>query len=166
MVRRSDHPLGMTVLDFQDAVAGYGNLNEEIVRKLMAADDLRVVPHSLQERVLGRLITSPNALVADVSGSVVVATGHWVVSIHGDSLIHCVDALLKYRNAVATQLSATVTGQLTTLLAENSGPLHRVVVRRVRKQRVRNFLNKACWLAAGALVGCTLTLIVEKLIGG
>ena len=52
MVRRSDHPLGMTVLDFQDSVSGYGNLNEEIVRKLMAADDLRVVPHSLQERVL------------------------------------------------------------------------------------------------------------------
>lgn len=166
MVGRSDHPLGMTVLDIQDAVAGYGNLNEEIVHKLMVAEDLGVVPHSLQERVLGRLITSPDALVADVSGSVVVATGHWVVSIHGDSLIHCVDALLKFRNAVATQLSATVTGQLTTPFSENTGLLHKVVMRRVRQRRIRNFLNKTCWAVAGALSGCFLTLIVDRIIGG
>ena len=166
MVGQYDHPLGMTVLDIQDAVAGYGNLNEEIVHKLMVAEDLVVVPHSLQERVLGRLITSPNALVADVSGSVVVATGQWVVSIHGDSMAHCVDALLKYRNAVATQLSATVTGQLTTPFTENTGLLHRVVVRRVRRQRIRKFINNACWMAAGALAGCLLTLMVENLIGG
>ena len=166
MVGQSDHPLGMTVLDIQDAVAGYSNLNEEIVRKLMVADDLRVVPHSLQERVLGRLITSPDALVADVSGSVVVATGQWLVSIHGDSMAHCVDALLKYRNAVATQLSAPVTGQLTTPFAENTGLLHQVVMRRGKQRRIRNFFNKAGWLAASALAGCLLTLMVEKLIGG
>ena len=32
----------MTVLDIQDAVAGHGNLNEEIVHKLMVAEDLGV----------------------------------------------------------------------------------------------------------------------------
>ena len=121
MVGQSDRRLGMTVLDIQDTVVGYRNLNEEIVQRLMVAEDLGVVPHSLQERVLGRLITSPDALVADVSGAVVVATGQWVFSIHGDSPVHCVDALLKYRNAVATQLSATVTGQLTTPLGETLG---------------------------------------------
>ena len=156
----------MTVLDIQDAVAGYGNLNEQIVRNLMVDDDLGIVPHSLQERVLGRLVTSPDALVADVSGSVVVATGQWVVSIHGDSLIHCVDALLNYRNAIAIQLSATVTGQLTTPFSENTGLLHKVVMRRVRQRRIRNFLNKACWAVVGALAGCLLTLIADKLIGG
>ena len=166
MVRQSDHPLGMTVLDFQDTVAGYDNLNEEIVHKLMVAEDLSVVPHSLQERVLGRLITSPNALVADVNGSVVLATGQWVVSIRGDSLAHCVDALLKYRNAVATQLSATVTGQISPPFAPNTGPLHKVVTRRGKQRRIRNFFNKAGWLVAGALAGCLLTLMVEKLIGG
>ena len=166
MVGQSDHPLGMTVLDIQDTVAGYGNLNEEIVRKLMVAEDLSVVPHTLQERVLGRLITSPDALVADVSGSVVVATGQWVVSIHGDSLAHCVDALLKYRNAVATQLSATVTGQLTTPFAENTGLLRKVVMRRARRRRIRNFLNKAGWVAAGAVAGCLVTLMVDRVMGG
>lgn len=166
MVGQSDRRLGMTVLDIQDTVVGYGNINEEIVQRLMVAEDLGVVPHSLQERVLGRLITSPDVLVADVSGSVVVATGQWVVSIHGDSPVHCVDALLKYRNAVATQLSATVTGQLTTPLGENTGLLHKVVMRRVRKQRFRNFFNKLAWVAVGALAGCLLTLIIEKMLGG
>ena len=166
MVRQSDHPLGMTVLDIQDAVAGYDNLNKEIVHKLMVAEDLSVVPHSLQERVLGRLITSPDALVADVNGSVVLATGQWVVSIHGDSLAHCVDALLKYRNAVATQLSATVTGQLTTPFAENTGLLRKVVMRRGKQRRIRNFFNKTGWLAAGALAGFLLTLLGNNLIGG
>ncbi len=166
MVERSDHPLGMTVLDFQDAVAGYGNLNAEIVQKLMVAEDLADVPHRLRGLVLGELITSSDALVADVNGSVVLATGQWMVSIHGDSMGHCVDALLKYRNAIATQLSATVTGQLTTPLAENSGLLHKTVTRRIRKQRIRNFFNRASWLAASALAGCLLTLMAAKLIGG
>ena len=166
MVGQSDHPLGMTVLDFQDTVAGHGSLNEEVVRTLMVAEDLGVVPHRLQERVLGRLITSPNALVADVNGSVVLATGQWMVSIHGDSMAHCVDALLKYRNAIATQLSATATGQLTTPLAENSGQLHRTVTRRVRKQRIRNFLHKAGWVAIGAVAGFLLTLLGNNIIGG
>ena len=166
MMGQSDHPLGMTVLDFQDTVAGHGSLNEDIVQTLMAAEDLSVVPHGLQERVLGQLITSPDALVADVNGSVVLATGQWMVSIHGDSMGHCTDALLKYRNAIATQLSATVTGQLTTPLAENSGLLHKTVTRRIRRQRIRNFFNRASWLAASALAGCLLTLMVEKLIGG
>ena len=156
----------MTILDFHDTVAGYDNLNGEIVHKLMVAEDLEVVPHSLQERVLGRFITSPDALVADVNGSVVLATGQWVVSIHGDSLAHCVDALLKYRNAVATQLSATVTGQISPPFSQNTGLLHEIVTRRDKQRRIRNFFNKAGWLAAGALAGCLLTLVVEKLIGG
>lgn len=166
MVRRSDHPLGMTVLDFQDTVAGHGSLSKEIVQKLMDAEDLDIVPHRLRGPVLGELITSRDALVADVNGSVVLATGQWMVSIHGDSMAHCTDALLKYRNAIATQLSATVTGQLTTPLAGNSGLLDKTVTRRIRKQRIRNFFNRAGWVAASAVAGCLLTLMVQKLIGG
>lgn len=153
-------------MDMQDAVEGHGSINEEIVQRLMAADDLTVMSHSMQMRVFGHVIASPDALVAEVGETALVVTGRWVISIHGDSLEHCVDTLLKYRNAVAVQLGAKVTGTLTTPVAENTGPLSKVVGRRERAVRLRGVRGRIFWTFIGALVGCGLTLIVDALIGG
>lgn len=166
MMEQSDHPLGMTVLETEDSVQGHVSLDEETVLRLMAAEEFRVMTPSMQRRVLGQVIPSPSSLVAEVGDSAVVITNQWVVSIHGDSLVHCVEALLKYRNAVAVQLSATVTGSLKTPVVKNTGPLREVVIRRERANRVRGFAKQLCWTVASALVGAALGVTGALLIGG
>ncbi len=162
----SNHPLGMMVLEMQDTVADHGSINEASVRMLMAADDMAVMSHSMQRRVLGQLITSADALVAEVGETALVVTGQWVISIHGDNFNDCVDTLLKYRNAVAVQLGATVTGALTNPVTGNTGALRGVALRRERRMRLRNWVGTACWTVAGALMGAALGVAGCVLFGG
>ena len=165
-----NHPLGMTVLEIQDTVTGYESLNEDVISRLMAADDFRTLPPNLQKRVLGITIPSPFSLVAEVDGAAVLVTNRWVVSIHGDNLAHCVAVLVKYRNAVATELAAVVSGTLYTPVVENTGPLRELVERRERQSRFKGKVSKAGWTLAGALIGFALgsvgNLLISFLRGG
>ena len=165
-MEESNHPLGMTVLEVQDTVAGYESLNQEVIQRLMAAEDFSTLPPSLQRRVLGQMIPSPSWLVAEVGGSVILVTNQWVVSIHGDSLVHCVAALVRYRNAVGTELAATVIGELKTPVVENTGPLSEVVVRREKERRFRDNVKEARWVIAGAVAGAVLGVLGSFLVGG
>ena len=166
----SNHPLGMTVLEIQDTVTGYESLNEDVISRLMAAEDFRTLPPNLQRRVLGVMIPSPPGLVAEVGGAAILVTNQWVVSIHGDNLAHCVAALVKYRNVVATELAAVVSGTLYAPVVENTGPLRELVERRERQIRFRGKVRTAGWTLAGAVVGSALgilgTLLISFLIGG
>lgn len=170
LMEESNHPLGMTVLEIQDAVAGYDSLNEEVIQRLMTAEGLSTLTPDLQRRVLGQMILSSSWLAAEVDGSAVLVTNQWVVSIHCDSLVHCVAALVKYRNAVATRLATTVTGELHTPIAENTGPLNEVATRRENERRsarrLRENVKMAGWTLAGAVAGFVLTMLGRLLIGG
>ena len=161
-----DHPLGMTVLEVQDTVAGYESLDQEVIQRLMATEDFSTLVPSLQRRVLGQMMPSPSWLTAEVGGSAILVTDQWVVSIHGDSLVHCIAVLLKYRNAVATALTATVTGELRTPVVENTGPLYEQVKRREKRRRFRVNVGKAGWMFAGAVTGFVLALLASVLVGG
>ena len=96
------------------------------------------------------MIPSPSWLVAEVSGAAILVTNQWVVSIHGDSLVHCIAALVEYRNAVATVLAATVIGEVQMPVAENTGPLSNVVALREKKGRFRARVRRTGWVLAGA----------------
>lgn len=165
-MEESNPPLGMTVLETQDTVTGYESLDVEVIQRLMAVEDFSILPPSLQRRVLGQMVPSPSWLVAEVGGSAILVTNQWVVSIHGDSLIHCVAALVKYRNAVATELAATVVGELQTPIVENTGPLREVVMRREKARRFKDNVEKVGWMLVGAVVGFTLTMLGNVLLGG
>ena len=169
-MEESSHPLGMTVLEIQDSVVGHERLNEDVIRRLMDAEGFSTLPPDLQRRVLGQMIPSPSWLVAEVEGSAVLVTNQWVVSIHGDSLAHCVAALVKYRNAVAITLSTTVTGELHTPFVGNTGPLSEVATRREKERRsesrFRDNVKMACWTLAGAIAGFVLAMVGRLLIGG
>ena len=161
-----NYPLGMTVLEVQDTVVGYENLNEEVIQRLMAAGDFGTLPPSLQRRVLGQMITVPSSLIAEVGGSAILVTNQWVVSIHGDSLGHCVAALVRYRNAIATELATTVTGEVKTPVVENTGPLSEVVFRRENERRLKDNAKEARKLLAGAVAGGVLGILGSLLVGG
>ena len=169
-MEESNHPLGMTVLEIHDTVAGYESLSEDVISRLMAAEDFRTLPPSLQRRVLGMMIPSSSSLVAEVDGAAVLVTNRWEVSIHGDNLAHCVAALVKYRNVVATELAAVISGTLYTPVVENTGPLRELVERRERQIRFRDKVTKVRWMLASALIGSALgilgTLLISFLIGG
>ena len=162
----SSHPLRMTVLEVQDTVTGYESLNEEVIQRLMTAEDFGTLPPDMQRRVLGQMIPSSSWLVAEVDGAAILVTNQWVVSIHGDSLVHCVAALVKYRNAVATQLASTVLGEIQTPVVENTGPLREVVRRRENENRFRDNVRRAVWMLAGTIVGFALTKLVGVFVGG
>ena len=105
-------------------------------------------------------------LAAEVDGCAMIITHRWSVSIHGDSLAHCVSALMKYRNAIATALGSTVVGEVIAPIAENTGPLHEQVARRQRRKRFRNFANKVGWLLAAGIVGTLFAILGNAIIGG
>ena len=169
-MEESHHPLGLTVLEIHDTVSGYSGLNEEIIQKLMTMEGFSPLTPNLQRRVLGQMIPSPSWLVAEVDGTAVLVTNQWVVSIHGDSLAHCVAALVKYRNAVATNLAATVIGEIRTPFVENTGPLSEVAARREKEQssegRFKDNVRMAGWTIAGAIIGFALTMLGSALVGG
>ena len=165
-MEQSNHPLGMTVLEVQDTVAGFESLNEQIIQRLMTAEGFSLLPPNLQRRVLGQVIPSPSWLVAEVDGSAVLVTNQWVVSIHGDSLAHCVAALVKHRNAVAMNLATTVIGELHTPFVGNTGPLSEVATRREKEKRFRDNVKMAVWTLAGAIIGFALTMLGSALAGG
>ena len=169
-MEESNHPLGMTVLEIQDTVAGYESLNEEVKQKLMTAEDLSTLPPDLQRRVLGQIIPSSSWLAAEVDGSAVLVTDQWIVSIHGDSLAHCIAALVKYRNAVATRLDTAVTGELHTPFVVNTGPLSEVATRREQERRsqrrFRDNVKMAIWTLAGAVAGFVMAMLGRLLMGG
>ena len=169
-MEESNHPLGMTVLEIQDTVSGYESLNEEIIQKLMTTEGFSSLAPNLQRRVLGQIIPSSSWLVAEVDGVAVLVTNQWVVSIHGESLAHCVAALVKYRNAVAVKLATTVTGDLLTPFVENTGPLSEVTTRLENEKssegRFRDNAKMAAWTLAGAVIGFALTMLGTALVGG
>lgn len=169
-MEQSNHPLGMTVLEVQDTVEGYQSLNQGVIQKLMGAEGFRTLPPDLQRRVLGQMIPSSSWLVAEVDGAAILVTDQWIVSVHGDSLVHCIAALLKYRNAVATELATTVKGELHTPVAENTGPLSEVVTRREKgrrsERRFKDNVRMAGWTIAGAIIAFVLTILGSVFVGG
>ena len=165
-MEESSHRLGMTVLEIRDTVKGYESLDEEVIQRLMNAEGFCPLTPDLQMRVLGQLVRSPSWLVAEVGGTAILVTNQWIVSIHGDSLAHCVVTLMKYRNAIANELETSVTGEIQTPFAENTGPLQEVVRRRERQGRDRDKLSKVGWMLGGAVAGTMLTIIVNVLTGG
>ena len=165
MTEDSNNALGMTVLEIRDTVEGHANLSEQTVLELMRAEDLHEMTHSMQRQILGQLITSPGAVVAEVRGSALYVDNRWAVSIHGDSLAHCIDALVKYRNAVAIQLATTVTGVLQTPAIDNTGPLNEIVVRRQKQKRMRDNAQKIGWMLAGAFAGAGLSILGCWILG-
>ena len=165
MMDYADNQLDWTVLEVRDEVGGYKSLNQATVQNLMASEDLDVLTPSLQRRTLGQVITTPDALTAEVNKAAILVTSQWVVTIYGDSLAHCMDALLKYRNAVATQLKTTVTGVLKKPVVENIGTLSDAATRRDKKKRIRNFASQVFWAAVPALVGAVLGVVGTALYG-
>lgn len=162
----TNHPLGLTVLEVKDTVEGYEGLNPEVIQKLMATEAFGILTPSLQRRALGQVTTSASSLVAEVSGAALLVTNQWIVSIYGDSLAHCIEAFMRYRNAVATVLAATVIGNLQTPVVENSGPLNALVIRREKRRQFRSVVDRAGWMLAAAVAGVALTMIVNVLVGG
>ena len=159
MADYTDNQLHWTVLEIQDTVDGYRSLDEATVQKLMASDDLDDLTPSLQRSTLGQVITTPDALTAEVNRAAILVTNRWVVTIYGDSLAHCMEALLKYRNSVATQLQTTVTGVLKTPSVSSAGSLSDAAKEREQKRRIREFAAKACWALVPAMVGAGLGIV-------
>ena len=168
MADYTDNRLDWTVLEIRDTVDGYRSLSEATVQMLMASEDLDDLTPSLQRSTLGQVITTPDALTAQVNRAAILVTNRWVVTIYGDSLAHCMEALLKYRNAVATQLQTTVTGVLETPSVNSAGSLSDAAKERDQKRRIREFAGKACWALVPALVGAALgvvgTALYERLM--
>ena len=165
-MEQPEHRLGMTVLEVRDSVSGFLSLEKETIAKLMASEDFSVLDTQLRKSVLGDYLPSPSWLVAEVDDSGVMVTHQWVVSVYGDSLAHCISALMKYRNAVATELGATVVGKIGSPIARNTGPLREQVVRREKCKRIRSRISKVGWLLAAGIVGMVLTTLGNAIVSG
>ena len=165
MADYTNNRLDWMLLELRDTVDGYGSLSEATVQKLMASEDLDDLTPSLQRIILGQVITTPDALTAQVNRAAILITNRWEVIIYGDSLPHCMEAMLKYRNAVATQLKTTVTGVLETPGVENTGTLSDAATRRDKKKRIRNFATQVFWAVVPALAGAVLGVVGTALYG-
>ena len=155
----------MVMLEVHETVSGLPEFNRDTIAKLMASDDFSLLTAPLRRSVLGSFFPSPDDLVAEVEGSAILINRQWAVSVHGGSLENCLASLLKYRNAVATELGATVVGDLQIPVAANTGPLIEHVLRRQRRGCFRRRL-KQWWLPIGLAIlgpvlGVALTILWE-----
>ena len=83
----------------------------------------------------------------------VIVTDQWVVSIYGDNADNCVEALLKYRNAIVTALDAKVTGTLQRT------PFGEAVARYEFRQGIIGVGWQLGLALAGAVIGIALGAI-------
>ena len=155
-----DNPLGLIVLEVADTVAGYPKMDQATKDKLMESEVFSELVPSLRGVAIGHMSPTPSSLVANVDESVLIVTDGWVVSIQGETLSHCVDVLIKYRNVVAMQLGTTVTGEMRTPIVENPGPL----VQRVARQQRRGARRQRMWQVGLALMGLVGSGVIGFLI--
>jgi hypothetical protein len=143
----------MEVLDLKLRVPNYPTLDQATKESILAGEEFSPLPHSVQLRLLGQLAHG-NWLVTQVQDSAVLITEDWVVSIHGKKLVHTVSAMAVLLNSIGRQLNTPVEVDLLTLQNGHDEPLHLLLERQSRKDRV-----------IGAVKWGGVTIIVSALVG-
>ena len=152
----------MEVLDLKLRVPNYPTLDQSTKESILAGEEFSPLPHSVQLRLLGQLAHG-NWLATQVQDSAVLITEDWVVSIHGKKLVHTVSAMAVPLNSIGRQLNAPVEVDLLTLQSGHDEPLHLLLERQSRKDRVIGAVKWGATIIASALVGA---LVQWALFGG
>ena len=110
------------------------------------------MPHSLQMRLLGQ-VAPWNWLTAQVQDSAVFIAEDWLVSIHGKKLIDCVSAMSVLLNSIGQELDAPVAVDLLIHQGGDDEPLHRVLERQAKRDRVIGAIKWGATILVSAVVG-------------
>ena len=128
----------------------------------MAGEALKPLTHTSIARLSGQVVPGANWLTFQIQESAVFIAGDWVVSIHGEKLIHCVSAMCVLINSINQLLQVSVSIGLLTPLNKNENPLHRLLERESKKARARSAIKWGFTIVASALAGALL----QWLFGG
>ena len=157
---QTNHPLGMVVIGLQDTVTGYPRFDQLTKDRLMQSAELNSLSHNLQRQILGQLVTTPSALVAEVKEGAILVTNEWAVSIYGRDLEHCADVLMTYRNAIAEELKASVTGNILEPPSVATGPLSEWVTQQQEQIGTQKDTRANIRLVVGAVLGAVFGAVL------
>ena len=102
---------------------GHPTLDPSTKESLMAGEAFSPLPHSLQRRLWGQVV-SETWLTAQVQDSAILVAEDWVVSIHGKKLSHNVSAMAVLLNSKGQELNTPVSVDFPTLQNGNGESLH------------------------------------------
>ncbi len=163
---QTNHPLGMVVMGLQDAVSGYPRLDQQTKDRLMQSTELNSLTHNLQRQILGQVVTTPSALVAEVKDGAILVTNEWTVSIYGRDFEHCADVMMTYRNAIAEELKASVSGDILDPPSVATGPLGEWVTQQQKQRESRKNTRANIRLVVGAVLSWILGVFSGLFLGG
>ena len=155
----------MEVLELQLSVQRYGALDQSTRTALMSMEGFRPLPHTMRMDLLNQAAPN-NWMTALVQECAIFVADDWVVSIHGEKLIQCVFAMSVLLNSIGQELGATVSIEVLTRLNGDGEPLHRVLERQARNDRVKGYAKTVLTLLAGGFIGGFISLLLTWVFSG
>lgn len=155
----------MEVLELQLSVPGHSTLDQSTRISLMTGEAFRPLPHTMQMALLEQV--APNDwMTVLVQECAVFVADDWVISIHGEKLIHCVSAMSVLLNSIGQELGTTISIEVLTQLNDDGEPLHRVLERQARNDRVKGYAKTGLTLLAGGFIGGFISLLLTWVFSG
>ncbi len=134
---------------------GHDALDQSTRISLMSREGFRPLPHTMQMDLLNQVAPN-NWVTALIQECAVFVADDWVVSIHGAKLIQCFSAMSVLLNSIGEELGDTVSIEVLTRLNGDGEPLHRVLERQTRNDRVKGYAKTGLTLLAGGFISLLL----------
>lgn len=149
----------MEILELQLRVSGHPSLEQDTKEDVMNEETFEPLPHSSQIRLLGQ-VAPESWLAAQVQNSAVFISQDWTVSIHGKNLINCVAAMSVLISSVGQELRAPVGVSLISHPSNRVEPLHLVLKRVDRRERIWGVIKWGATILISAGVGALIQWLI------
>ena len=157
--------LDIYILDLHIEVPGHETLGESAIRSLMASENFNILAHSEQEKLFDKVMSASDCLASEVKGCAVVITYDWATSIRGETLEHCVLAMIELINSINRELRSIPieVKELTWEINDpdkKSGGVRRLLFIRCIRDFFIKYVFQLSLVILGAVIGVGLTMLL------
>lgn len=146
----------MERLDLQISVPGHPTLNEPIRVALLEGEELTVMTHDAQQKLLGHAAYG-DWLSAEIEDVGVFVSPDWVVSIHGRRLYECIVAMSVLMNSIGQELAVPVAFKLQPQTSgDRDKSLYEVLKQQARRDQIVRWTKWGLTILVSAVAGAVL----------